>query len=72
MTATVDRDQFWVLRVLRCWLGPDQVEVLEVREGSRGRGNPPPRLASLQLALTLDDPERTTAPPSRPADRRSR
>ena len=61
MSATVDVDQLRVLRTLRRHLG--DVQVLAVREGS-GEGTPP-RLTGHQLALTLDDPERTTALPSR-------
>jgi hypothetical protein len=32
-------------------------------EGVEGEGQPSPRLASQQLALALDDPERTSPPP---------
>jgi hypothetical protein len=55
-------------------IGRDQLRVLVAleREGVEGEGQPSPWLASQQLALALDDPERTTAPPSRSAVRRSR
>ena len=48
-------------------IGRDQLRVLVAleREGVEREGQPSPWLASQQLALALDDPERTTAPASR-------
>jgi hypothetical protein len=40
--------------------------------GVRVPGDTSPGVLAAQLALTVDDPERITAAPSRPADRRSR
>ena len=45
------------------WAGPATSHNPE-RAGGSGEGNPP-RLTGQQLALALDDPERTTGPPSR-------
>jgi len=62
--VTLDCDQLCALAVLRYWFGPD-LEVLAVLEHNGVEGVPgdtSPGLASQQLALTLDDRERTTGP----------
>jgi hypothetical protein len=69
VSATVDRDQLRALRALRYWFGDLEVLAVLEQEGS-GEGNPP-RLTGQQLALTLDDPERATVPPSRLAQPRA-
>jgi hypothetical protein len=63
VTPTVDRDQLAALRLLRQQLGHVQVLTVERRGVEGGGGEPPPSLASQQLALTIEAPLAHADPP---------
>jgi hypothetical protein len=70
MTVPVDRDQLRALAVLRYWFG--DLEVIEIREGVEGEGQPSPWLASQQLSLTIEARPAHVDPPVRPGSRPAR